>query len=275
MWALALAQTTIWAGIFYVFPALLLRWHHHFGWSIGEISLGLTLALASSAAVSILAGRIIDRGWSKLLMTVSSMVAALLISVLTQITELWHFYLACALIGITFAGCLYDPCFWYLTKEFKSDAKKAIIMVTVIAGFASTVSYPTYSFISNNYSWETAIYFFSILICTISAPLFWYGISPKNPLPKKSFSRYESQQFQSSSTTNQPIIETVRSLMRNPLFWALFITLASFSINQGMIVSQIFPILEQNSLLASLLLLCLHYRHHSRERDLIHHLLKN
>ena len=244
IWALALAETTIWAGIFYVFPPMILRWNDHFGWSISEISLGLTFALMASAITSVIAGRLIDKGWSKLLMTGSSLFAAILISLLTQITELWQFYIVWILTGITFAGCLYDPCFSHLTKEFNKDAKKAIIMVTLFAGFASTISYPTYSFISNNYSWETGIYFFSILICLFTVPLFWYGTSPKDSKFKERWFKYKSNQFQESSTQTTPFSSAIVPVIKTPVFWALFIGLAVFPVNQGMLGSQIFPILE-------------------------------
>ncbi|MFL2784371.1 MAG: MFS transporter [Dehalococcoidia bacterium] len=244
IWALALAETTIWAGIFYVFPPLILRWNDHFGWSISEISLGLTFALVASAITSVLAGRLIDKGWSKLLMTGSSLFAVILMLLLTQITELWQFYLLWILTGVTFAGCLYDPCFSHLTREFDKDAKKAIIMVTLFAGFASTISYPTYSFFSDNYSWEAGIYFFSILICLFTAPLFWYGTSSKDSGFKERWFSYKANQFEKSTTPKTPFSSTIVPVIKTPVFWALFAGLASFPINQGMLGSQIFPILE-------------------------------
>ena len=112
LWALALAETLAWAGLFYVFPASLLRWSDHFGWSIAELSLGFTFALLASALGSIAAGRLIDRGWSRLLMTGSVVTGALLILLLPSVNLIWQFYLVWIFIGITLSGCLYEPCFF-------------------------------------------------------------------------------------------------------------------------------------------------------------------
>ena len=57
---LGLAETLAWAGIFYIFPVLLVRWEAAFGWSRAEITGAITLALVVSAVASPRAGRRID-----------------------------------------------------------------------------------------------------------------------------------------------------------------------------------------------------------------------
>ena len=71
LWAISVAETLAWAGMFYMFPALLLRWHRHFGWSISQLSSALMLALVISAVVGILSGRLIDKGFGRPLDTLS------------------------------------------------------------------------------------------------------------------------------------------------------------------------------------------------------------
>ena len=93
LWSLAIAETLSWAGLFYVFPALLLKWHEWFQWGIAELSIGFTLALIASAIIGMIAGRIIDSGNSQKLMTLSVIIGALLLSLLPMVTMLWQFYL--------------------------------------------------------------------------------------------------------------------------------------------------------------------------------------
>ncbi|HBF00268.1 MAG TPA: MFS transporter, partial [Dehalococcoidia bacterium] len=116
LWSLAMGETLSWAGLFYVFPVLLLKWKVWFDWGIAELSIGFTLALIASAITGMIAGRIIDRGHSQRLMTFSVIMGALLLSLLPMVTMLWQFYLVWLLIGCCLAGCLYDPCFSYLTR---------------------------------------------------------------------------------------------------------------------------------------------------------------
>ena len=62
IWYLAIAETLVWAGMFYSFPALILQWENDLGWSKTEISATFTTALIVSALTAPLAGRLIDLG---------------------------------------------------------------------------------------------------------------------------------------------------------------------------------------------------------------------
>ncbi len=115
VWSLAIAETITWAGIFYLFPAMLMHWETYFGWSRVELTFGFTGALIISAGTGIFAGRLIDRGHGRTLMTVSAFTGGLLIAMLPLLQHLWQFYLIWLLIGFTMAGCLYEPCFAFLT----------------------------------------------------------------------------------------------------------------------------------------------------------------
>ena len=237
LWSLAVAETLSWACLFYVFPALLLRWKESFGWSISQLSIGFTLALIASALTGMIAGRIIDSGHSRKLMPFSAVIGAILLSLLPAVVAIWQFYLIWFLIGCTFAGCLYQPCFSYLTRTFQEDAKNSIIMITLIAGFASTISYPICSIVSEFYSWETTIYLMSGILCLISAPLFWYGTSIRLDITPNSREKASSS-----------VIGIIKPTLSSPVFWGLLVTFATMSSTQGMIVSQIFPLLESRAI---------------------------
>ena len=237
LWSLAVAETLSWACLFYVFPALLLRWKESFGWSISQLSIGFTLALIASAITGIIAGRIIDSGHSRKLMTSSVVIGAILLSLLPTVTAIWQFYLIWLLIGCTLAGCLYDPCFSYLTRTFQGNAKNGIIMITLIAGFASTISYPLCTLVSELYGWEITIYLLSGILCLISAPLFWYGTSIR-----------VGTESNSEEKATSSVIGIVKPTLSSPVFWGLMMTFAAMASNQGMIVSQIFPLLESRDI---------------------------
>jgi len=237
LWSLAIAETLSWAGLFYIFPALLLKWHKWFQWSIAELSIGFTLALIASAITGMIAGRIIDSGNSQRLMTLSVIIGALLLSLLPMVTVLWQFYLVWLLIGCCLAGCLYDPCFSYITRTFQSDAKNSIIMITLIAGFASTIAYPLCTLITDLYDWQTTIHILTVILCFIAGPLFWYGTSIE---PTAGHS--------SNKHTKTSVGKIVKPALSSPVFWGLLMTFAAFSSNQGMVVSQIFPLLESREI---------------------------
>ena len=143
VWPLAVAETIVWAAMYYSFPALLLEWEKDFGWSKTELTGALTLALLVSAAAAPFAGRIIDHGHGRRLLTSSALFGASLLMVLSQVTQLWQFYAVWFLLGFAMAGCLYDACFAILTRTMGDKTKRAITLVTLVAGLAGTVSVPS------------------------------------------------------------------------------------------------------------------------------------
>ena len=69
VWPLAIAETIVWAAMFYSFPALLLQWERDLGWSKIELSGALTLALVVSALLAPVVGRLIDHGLGRYVFT--------------------------------------------------------------------------------------------------------------------------------------------------------------------------------------------------------------
>ncbi len=233
VWSLAIAETIAWAGIFYLFPAMLMRWEAYFGWSRVELTFGFTGALIISAGTGVFAGRLIDRGHGRILMTVSAFTGGLLIAMLPLLQHLWQFYLIWLLIGFTMAGCLYEPCFAFLTHVYYPRSKRPIIIVTLVAGFAGTLCFPLSSIIANNIHWQAAVWVFSILVCGLAVPLFWYGASIK-----------PAQRRSPPAVRQTPLTAIVTPLLRSPTFWCLVVAFACFSLNHSMIISHILPLLD-------------------------------
>ena len=57
---------------------------------------------------------------------------------LSLVDQLWQFYLLWAVLGMCMAGSMYEPCFALITRARGADAKRGIVLVTLIAGFAGT-----------------------------------------------------------------------------------------------------------------------------------------
>ena len=72
--------------MYYTFPALLLEWEKDFGWSKTELTGALTLAPLVSASSAPFAGRIIDRGHGRILITGAALVGAGLLVPVAPVT---------------------------------------------------------------------------------------------------------------------------------------------------------------------------------------------
>jgi len=212
---------------------MLVRWENHFGWSRVDLVVGFTAALVVSASTAVFAGRLIDRGHGRVLMTTSAVAGALLVGLLPLIEALWQFYLIWLLVGVTMSGCLYEPCFAFLTRIFYPDAKRPIIMVTLVAGFAGTLCFPLSHYVADALSWQASTWLFSLLVLVIAAPLFWYGASFDLGVTDSEDARVKT-----------PFSAIITPLLKNPVFWCLAIAFWAFSLNHSMIISHILPLLE-------------------------------
>ena len=172
---LAIGQILAWATLLYVFPATLVRWEDDLGWSKGELTGAITLAIFISALASPLAGRLIDAGHGASMMAGSTFLGGMCLVGLSRVSELWQFYAVWSLIGVVLAGCLYEPCFALITRARGANARRGIIAVTLVAGFASTISFPAVHALSDLFGWRMAIQIFALVTMFVAAPAMWIG----------------------------------------------------------------------------------------------------
>ena len=240
LWALAFGQLIAWTGLFYLFPALLIQWEIELGWDREILSLAFSASLISSALSTFFTGRIIDLGYSRTLMTVSVVIGGCCVSCLPFISTLWQFFTLWILIGIATAGCLYEPCFAYLTLTYGEYSQKCIVMVALIAGLASTLCFPLTTFIYSAIHWEAAAWIIGMATVLIGGPLFWLGTSNTN---------YMSEKSENKSISNG-LLSVMAPLFTQPLFWLLSITFGAIALNHGIVISHILPILKDRGVQA-------------------------
>ena len=234
---LAFAEVIVWASLFYSFPATLIEWHVHFGWSISNISISLSIALVVSGVGGILSGRVIDLGFARSLMTISSVIGGLLLVAIPLVTEIWQFHLIWSLLGLAMSGCLYQPCFSFLIKKYGTDARRGIILITLVAGLAGTFCFPASNFIITNYDWETSMYFFGLLTMLGATPLFWISVNNN---------RDQSQIIE--NVTNQSTVNVLRPVLSSPAFWGITLAFGLLALNHIMITSHILPLIQSRGI---------------------------
>ena len=235
---LAIAQTLVWAGFYYLFPALLLRWETELTWSKTELTAAITLAILISALFAPLAGRIIDIGKGALMMTLSSFLGAICLIWLSLVTAKAEFYLIWALLGAIMAGCLYEPCFALITRAKQGQAKQAIIIVSLVAGFASTICYPGIHSLSESFGWRTAVQVFAMVIIFLATPLMWMGAS------------VVERNGQSAPTILNQAGDRPRSFLTTPTFWFLAMAFFLLAIVHGVTIHHMFPLLADRGIAA-------------------------
>lgn len=76
---------------------------------------------------------------------------------------MWIFSLLVVLMGLCMAATLYDPCFAIMLRKLKSDGPRAVASVTLIAGFATLVTFPLVIGLSAYIEWRQIIQVFALM----------------------------------------------------------------------------------------------------------------
>lgn len=235
---LASAQIIVWAGLYYSFPALLVRWEQDLGWSKLDITGAITLAIFLSAIFSPFSGRLIDSGNGPRVMTLSTLIASGSLFCLGFIDQILYFYIFWGIIGACFSGCLYDPCFALVTRGRGDKAKQSIILITLIAGFAGAISFPTAHTLSDTMGWRTTVMIFAGFVALVGAPLMWLGSSIMESGAKKKMA------------ADSPSQKTEIKMYRSPVFLLLASGFALAALVHSVILQHLLPILHERKISA-------------------------
>ncbi len=231
VWPLAVAETIVWAAMYYSFPALLPAWESDLGWSKTELSGAFTLALVVSAVLAPVAGRLIDHGFGRQVFAGGAALGAVMLALLSQVTALWQFYCVWIGLGVAMASALYEACFAVLTRSMGSDSKRAITLVTLVAGFAGTLSFPTASTLAGAAGWRVAVLVFAAMVMAVAVPLIWAGCGRA------------ARHGASSAPVASTRATQAMAAMKSATFWFLAFSFAMIALEHGVVISHVLPIL--------------------------------
>lgn len=156
-WALALTQTTGFGVLHYAFGVFVKPMEAELGWSRAETSAAFSLALLVSGLAAIPVGRWFDRHGARALMTTGSVWGALLVWGWAQVQNLTAFYLLWAGLGLAMAMVLYEVAFAVLAVWFRRYRPRAMLVVTLVAGLASTIFVPLCTWLVQAVGWREAL----------------------------------------------------------------------------------------------------------------------
>lgn len=240
VWPLAVAETIVWAAMYYAFPALLPEWERDLGWSRTELSVAFTLSLLVSASLVPVAGRLIDRGLARTIFTGGAVLGAALLALLSTVRELWQFYCIWIGLGVAMSGTLYEACFAVLVRSTGDRARRAITIVSIVAGLAGTVSFPSAHLLSAAFGWRGAVLAFAAAVCLVAVPLI-----------RSACRRAEAQAPMHAPDPSASAGQAL-AVTRIPAFWLLATAIFLAALDHGMLVSHVLPILDDRGIDAGL-----------------------
>ncbi len=226
VWLLAAGQTLVYSGSYYSLPALLPDLEAATGWSKAALAAGPTLAFLVMAALTPLSGRLVDRGKGGEMLVVAPVLAAAGVAGLGLAATPGQWLAAWALIGMAQAGCLYETCFAFLTRRLGTGAREAITRVTLVAGFAGTLTFPLGHVLGEALGGQGAMLAFAALVLV--------GVVPVNAIAVNALRR-QARASGLAAAAEPP--GALRAALRRPAFWAIAGAVALVWLNHGILLT--------------------------------------
>ena len=169
--ALGAAQTLAWASSYYL-PAIRAKpIAAGTGLSGTWVFAAFSAALLITAGLGPAVGRIIDRQGGRGVLVASNLVFAAGLASLAASTGPVTLFAAWAVLGVGMALGLYDAAFAALTALYGPEARGPITGITLIAGFASTVSWPVSALLNNAVGWRETCLVWAALNLIVGLPI--------------------------------------------------------------------------------------------------------
>src|SRR5207249_727923 len=168
---LCVTETVSWGIIYYGFPVMLRPMEAELGFSRAEITGAFSAGLAVAALAGLPVGRWIDRHGARSLMTVGSILATALVVLWASSHTLLALYSVWILMGLAMAAVLYEPAFAAIVGWFPARHRdRALLAVTIVAGFASTIFMPIEAWLLVRFGWRQ-----SLLMLAAAVTIGWMG----------------------------------------------------------------------------------------------------
>jgi MFS family permease len=195
------------------------------GWSKTEMTGAFSLTQLIAGAMAFPVGTWIDRHGARLLMTVGSIAASLLILAWSQVNDLRILYLIWAGLGVCSAAILYEPAFAVIAVWFVKRRGRALALVTFAAGLASTIFVPLADVLYHTFGWRQALVILAIFLAVTTVPLHLLILRRR---PDDLGLLPDGISKRSSSSTRQGLGVNLKKALQSKSFWMLT---AAFSLS--------------------------------------------
>ncbi|WP_460958991.1 MFS transporter [Parasphingorhabdus pacifica] len=169
--ALCITEITSWGVLYYAFPVLLPSITERTGWSIPAVTWAFTLSQIVSGLAGIAVGRWLDRRGPRAVMTGGSVLAVPTLIGIAYAPTYELFMVGWAVAGLSMAATFYPPAFAALTRWYGPDRVRALTVLTLVAGLASTVFAPLTAALNESLNWRGTYLVLAMIVGVITIPL--------------------------------------------------------------------------------------------------------
>jgi len=165
---IGIAQILVWGGSFFILSVLARPIMEETGWSRQWVYGGLSLGIFISGLLLPWIGKCIKRYGGREILAGSGIVTAIGLIIIACTHSLPWFIFAWMILGVAMAMGLYDALYAVLGNSYGKSAKTAIMTVTLISGFCTTLVWPLLAYGVTHLGWRmTCLVWAAVLIATI------------------------------------------------------------------------------------------------------------
>ncbi|KQY06533.1 MFS transporter [Mycobacterium sp. Root135] len=178
---LCVTEITSWGVLYYAFTVLSEQISADTGWSAPAVTAAFSAGLVTAAVVGIPVGRWLDRVGPRWIMTAGSALGCVSVVAVVAAPNYGAFVAAWIVSGVAMSAVFYAPAFAALTRFFGADAVRALTVLTLVAGFASTVFAPLTAALSAHMDWRRTYLVLALIMAVVTIPAHFFGL--RRPWP--------------------------------------------------------------------------------------------
>ncbi|GIH96962.1 MFS transporter [Planobispora siamensis] len=217
--ALAVTQTAGYGVLYYAFSVLLVPMGRDLDAGTAELAGALTVSVLVSALAAPPVGRLLDARGGRVPMTAGAVLGAGAVLAWSQVTDLVQLYAVLAVIGVASAMVLYEAAFTVVVAVSTPDRRAgALLAITIVAGFASSVFLPLTGLLVQELGWRAALVILGIGYGLLAVPLHALVLPAREP----GGGERDGDRERGGATPSGPgRAGAVRAALRGRAFWLL------------------------------------------------------
>jgi MFS family permease len=169
---LSVDQLIAWGIFYYAYTVLSTPIALELGISRPWVAGAFSMCLLISGALAQRVGSTLDRHGTKKALIAGAVIGALALLLLSIAGNLFLLFAAFALLGVAQALSLYEPAFRTIVAWFDEERSRAraLLLVTITGGFASTVFLPLTSALTHEVGWRATVVILAIAVLLLLLP---------------------------------------------------------------------------------------------------------
>jgi MFS family permease len=171
IWGLGFTQIVGYGTTYYLLGLMGALMMRDLGLSKSVMLAGVSLTLLTSGLAGPLVGRIQDKRGSRVVMALGSLLMGLGLIVIAIAQGPVLYFAGWGIVALGSPLSLYNASFTSLTRMSGQNARRAIVLLTLIGGLASSIAWPVTAALLTGLEWRSLVLIFGAVNILICAPL--------------------------------------------------------------------------------------------------------